>query len=359
MSRPAWIFRVCLITCLAACLALTAAGVPSGARAATKLAVAKVANDFALMMVDYGNRLGTFQKNGLDVEVTQITQAKMIQAVVAGSIDMALGSGAVLAFMPKGAPLTGVAALSGPPSILVLVVRPDGSIKTLDQLRGRIVAVTNQGSLTDWAVSQIALHENWAPSEITRVAVGDTMARVATLRAGDVQGAVIDLATALELEDRGQAKILVNFGDLISEFQNQIIYASDNLIRTNPEAVRSFNRGWFETLDYARAHKSETVAFAQEALGVSAGRRRPRLRQTDAGGILLDRRAIRSRDSQKHEQELRRHEAARSEYRPVALRHRAVSTQRMSRRTIRCQQARQETRIESREWPSSAAASAA
>lgn len=78
MSRPAWIFRVCLITCLAACLTLTAAGLPSGARAATKLAVAKVANDFALMMVDYGNRLGTFQKNGLDVEVTQITQAKMI-----------------------------------------------------------------------------------------------------------------------------------------------------------------------------------------------------------------------------------------------------------------------------------------
>ncbi len=254
---------------LCACLRRLA-GLPSGASAATKLAVAKVANDFALMMVDYGNRLGTFQKNGLDVEVTQITQAKMIQAVVAGSIDMALGSGAVLAFMPKGAPLTGVAALSGPPSILVLVVRPDGPIKALDQLRGRIVAVTNQGSLTDWAVSQIALHENWAPSEITRVAVGDTMARVATLRAGEVQGAVIDLATALELEDRGQAKILVNFGDLIDKFQNQIIYASDNLIRTNSEAVRNFNRGWFETLAYARTHKSETVAFAQEALGVSA-----------------------------------------------------------------------------------------
>ncbi len=188
--------------------------------------------------------------------------------MVAGSIDMALGSGAVLAFVPKGAPLTGVAALSGPPSILVLVVRPDSPITAMDQLRGRIVAVTNQGSLTDWAVSQIALHENWAPSEITRVSVGDTMARVATLRAGDVPAAVIDLATALELEQRGQAKILVNFGDLIGKFQNQIIYASDNLIRTNPDAVRNFNRGWFATLDYARTHKSETIAFAQQALGV-------------------------------------------------------------------------------------------
>jgi NitT/TauT family transport system substrate-binding protein len=255
---------------LCACLALAAAAMPWQARANTKLAVAKVANDFALMMVDYGNKLGTFQKNGLDVEVTQITQAKMIQAVVAGSIDMALGSGVVLAFRSKGAPLTGVAALSGPPSILVLIVRADGSVTALDQLRGRIVAISNQGSLTDWAVSQVALHEGWKSSDIPRVSVGDTGARVAALKVKNVDAAVIDIATALELEERGQAKILVNFGDLITKFQNQIIYASDNLIKTNPDAVRSFNRGWFATLDYARAHKSETVAFAEQDLGVTA-----------------------------------------------------------------------------------------
>jgi len=253
---------------LCICLALTAAAAPSGARAATKLAVAKVANDFALMMVDYGNKLGTFQNNGLDVEVTEITQAKMIQAVVAGSIDMALASGAVLAFRAKGAPLTGVAALSGPPSNLVVIVRPDGSLTALDQLRGRIVAVSNQGSLTDWAVSQVALHEHWQPSDVTRVSVGDTMARVAAMKVKNVDAAVIDLATALELEQRGQAKILVNFGDLITNFQNQIIYASDNLIKTNPDAVRGFNRGWFETLDYARTHRRETAAFAEQDLGV-------------------------------------------------------------------------------------------
>ena len=99
--------RVLCAAFLSVCLALVGAAAASSAQANTKLAVAKVANDFALMMVDYGNKLGTFAKNGLDVEVTQITQAKMIQAVVAGPIDMALGSGAVLAYIPKGAPLTG------------------------------------------------------------------------------------------------------------------------------------------------------------------------------------------------------------------------------------------------------------
>ena len=258
MSRAAWV--VC------ACLAVTA--MAPAAKAQTKLTVAKVANDFALAMVDYGNTIGTFKRNGLDVDVVLITQAKMIQAVVAGSVDMAVASGATLAFIPKGAPLTGVAALSGPPTILALVVQPNGGITSMDQLRNRTVAITNQGSLTDWAVSQIAVHENWAPWAIRRVSVGDTMARIATLRTGAVDAAVVDIAAALELEARGEGKILVNFGDLIKTFQNQIIYASDKTIHGNPDAVRAFIRAWFETVDHARAHRDETIAFAEQELGV-------------------------------------------------------------------------------------------
>jgi NitT/TauT family transport system substrate-binding protein len=261
MTRKAWL--------IGAWLVLTAIVPASHAAAATKLAVAKVANDFALSMVDYGNKLGTFEKNGLDVEVSLITQAKMVQAIIGGSIDIALASGATLAYAAKGAPLTGVAALSGPPSILVLVVAAGSPIKSLDQLRDRTVAVSNLGSLTDWAVSQIALHENWPPSAIKRVSVGDTPGRIATLRTGDADAAVVDIATALNLEERGQAKILVNFGDLISKFQNQIIYASDTLIKANPDAVRGFVGAWFQTIDYARSHKAETVAFAQQELGVT------------------------------------------------------------------------------------------
>jgi NitT/TauT family transport system substrate-binding protein len=248
--------------------ALAAAGIPGVARAATRLAVAKVAADFALIMGDFGQKLGIPQRHGLDLEIVQITQAKMVQAVVAGSIDMALAGGATLAFAAKGAPLKAVAALSGAPAIIVLVVRPDGSVTALDQLRGRTVAVTNVGSLTDWAVSQIAASRGWDVADIRRVGVGDTPARVAALRTREVDAAVIDIAAALDLEERGVAKILVNFGDLIKTFQNQIIFASDAAIADKPDAVRAFVKGWFETVAYARAHKPETVAFAEEALGV-------------------------------------------------------------------------------------------
>jgi NitT/TauT family transport system substrate-binding protein len=256
--------------CLTFLYLVLVAGAPlSNAQAQTKLSVAKVANDFALSMVDYGNKLGVFQKHGVDVEVSRITQAKMVQAMIAGSIDTGLASGATLAYAAKGAPLTGVAALSGPPSILVLVVDAKSPIHSLDQLRDRTVAVSNLGSLTDWAVSQIALHEKWPSSDIKRVSVGDTAARIATLRTGAADAAVVDIAAALNLEEHGQAKILVNFGDLITQFQNQVIYASDKLIKSDPDAVRGFISGWFQTINYARSHEGETVAFAQQDLGVT------------------------------------------------------------------------------------------
>jgi NitT/TauT family transport system substrate-binding protein len=240
------------------------------ARAATKLTIAKVAEDFALMMGDFGAKLGIHQRNGLDLDFVLITQAKMVQALVAGSIDLALASGTTLAFAAKGVPLKAVAALSGPPTILVLVVRPDNSVTALDQLRGRTVAVTNTGSLTDWAVSQIAVSKGWGLNEIKRVAVGDTPARVATLKIREVDAAAIDIAAALDLEERGEAKILLNFGDLITAFQNQVIFVSDQIINDRPEAVRAFVKGWFETIAYAKQRRPETVGFAQEALGVRA-----------------------------------------------------------------------------------------
>jgi NitT/TauT family transport system substrate-binding protein len=242
----------------------------SSAHAQTRLNVAKVANDFALVMGDYGNKLGIFPRDGVVPEISLITQAKMVQASIAGSVDMALASGATLAFAAKGAPLKAIAALSGPASILVLVVRPDNSVPTIEALRGRSAAVSNLGSLTDWAVSQLALSRGWSPGDIKRVAVGDTPARIAALRAGNADAAVIDIATAFDLEERGQVKVLLNFGAVTGNFQNQIIYATDQTITTKPDAVRRFVKGWFETVSYARSHKAATVAFDQQVLGVRA-----------------------------------------------------------------------------------------
>lgn len=150
---------------------------PLHAGAQTKLVVAKVADDFALTIGEFGNSVGIFKKRGLDVEFPLITSAKMVQAMLSGSIDMSLASANTLVYAAKGAPIKGVSALDGPPKMLVLAVNKNSKIKTPDDLKGKTVAITNKGAQTDWAVSQLAASKGWDDASIARAALGTTAAR--------------------------------------------------------------------------------------------------------------------------------------------------------------------------------------
>src|SRR5215216_8191393 len=127
----------------------------SPAAAAEKLRVGKaVPEAFSFVPVDLGMKQGIFAKQGLEIEsIAFAGDARMQQAMASDSIDIALGSGPAMAFIAKGAPIKGVAAMAGPPLLLAIVVRPDGP-KTVADLKGKTVSVSTAGSLTYWLVSE-------------------------------------------------------------------------------------------------------------------------------------------------------------------------------------------------------------
>src|SRR5262249_60505631 len=111
--------------------------------AADKVRVGKaVAEAFSFVPPDIGMRTGIFQKHHTELELTAFAgDARMQQAAAADSIDMLLGSGPAMAFIVKGAPIKGVAAMAGPPLLLAIVVRPDGP-KAVAELKGKTVSVS-------------------------------------------------------------------------------------------------------------------------------------------------------------------------------------------------------------------------
>src|ERR1700744_6457293 len=109
-----------------------------GAASAQALRLGKAqANQFAFVPADVGVDQGIFKKHGIDVEISAFGgDAKMVQALTAGSLDVALGGGPALATIVKGAPMKAVAALADAPNTIMLVVLKDGPIKTVDDLTG-------------------------------------------------------------------------------------------------------------------------------------------------------------------------------------------------------------------------------
>lgn len=236
------------------------------ARAADTLRVGKaVPEAFSFVPLDIGIQKGLFAKNGLDVQSIAFTgDAKLQQAMAADSIDVGLGSGPGMAFIVKGSPVKAIAAMAGPPLLLAIVVRPDGP-KTVAGLKGKKVSVSTAGSLTYWLVSETARRQSWGANGIDIEPMGAMPNQIAALKRGDVDGVIMDIASAFELEAKGEGRILVRFGD-IKDFIIHVVYATNKMIASRPDDLRKFLNGWFETIAYMRAHKAETVAIAARVM---------------------------------------------------------------------------------------------
>src|SRR3989442_283297 len=118
-------------------------------------------------------------------------------------------------------------------------------------------------ALTYGLVSETSRRQGWGPKGIEIAPMGAMPGQIAALKRGDIDGAIMDIGNAFELEKRGEGRILVRFTD-IKDFHIHVIFATDKLIAGRPQAVRGFLKGWFETIAFMRKNKPETVAIASD-----------------------------------------------------------------------------------------------
>src|SRR5919197_1525542 len=106
---------------VAAALALSLVGGVS-AEAQTKVRVGQPqVGTFQFAPLQVGTEAGIFKKCGVDLEVISFGGGPRVQqAIAAGAIDIGIGSGPELAFVAKGAPEIGVAAMADAPYSVLL-----------------------------------------------------------------------------------------------------------------------------------------------------------------------------------------------------------------------------------------------
>ena len=250
-----------LATLLAASLLLA----PSAARANDLLRIGNPAgDDFHFSMANVGDAAGIFKKYDLVIQITSLAGgAKLHAAMIAGSLDIALGAGTDIGLIVKGATEKGVGVLATKPSNMVLQANTLSHITTIAELKGKKVAVSSVGALTYWLAQQLMRHEGWGPDGLDLVATGGGQANVAGFVSGNLDGAVTSLEAALRVEQAGQGKILLTFGDIIDPFIAHVIYATDDLIAQHPNQLRRFLKAWYETIAFAKTHKAEAIHYSQ------------------------------------------------------------------------------------------------
>ncbi|HLX37506.1 MAG TPA: ABC transporter substrate-binding protein [Candidatus Binataceae bacterium] len=220
---------------------------------------------FSFVPLDVGLKFGIFQKYGIELERISVSgSAKVHQAMTAGALDIAVAAGPDLQFLVKGAPEIGVASMAGPPLLLGFDVRYDAPYKTAADLKGARIGVSTVGSLTEWLVLRLAAQQGWSRNDFTLVTVGaETPGQTAALLTKQIDAVVSSSALGLQLAEDKKGRLLFPASDIVTDFIIHIIYASDDLVHNNPDAVRRFLKGWFETIAFMRAHKAETVEVSR------------------------------------------------------------------------------------------------
>lgn len=222
---------------------------------------------FSFSVVDVGNATGIFKKYGFEVERIDFAGgAKMHQAMDAGALDVISGTGSDILFLTKGAPEKGVAAYANDLAALSLIVNADdASIKRIEDLKGKTIAVSTTGSFTSWIAKTILGQHGITPDEFKFAYLGTMNGIVAGLLTKNVDASIGPAARSLQLEGEGRVRILANAGQEITNFIGNIVYASDTMMSEHPETLKKFLAGYFETIRYMKAHKAETVKITQAA----------------------------------------------------------------------------------------------
>lgn len=244
--------------------ALAAAAISAPASAATALLVGTSHQTAdAELPATVGIELGIFEKHGLDVNITDFGGgSRMAQAMTAGSIGIGIGAGSEMALIAKGAPMLAVCEDASSLPYFSVGLPYDSPLKSLDQLKGKKVGITAEGSLTAWLARELARHEGWGAGAINSVAIGGKPEAVAAaLRAHLIDA---NIGSTMEIEDLAAhqiARVLAPVSSFVGRTAAGVIFASTDMMKEHPDTIRSYVAAYLETTRYMSAHKDETVAI--------------------------------------------------------------------------------------------------
>ena len=220
-----------------------------------------------MSLIDLGVQEGLFAKYNIDVDITAFSgDAKLQQAFAADAIDVGTGSGPAMAFETKGAPTIMVASFAGPPGTISLTVTTDSPIKSPADLKGKTVAISTTGSLTEWLVKRLSVHEGWGPDGVKAVALGAGAAMNGALFTHQIDAMMTGTENSYLLVDKGQARVVTGMESFAPDFMTHVIFARKDLVASNPDLVDRFLKGFFASVRFAKANREETIKVLSPVL---------------------------------------------------------------------------------------------
>ena len=206
---------------------------------------------------------GFFRQQGLNAQVSYIQgSTTAIPALMAGDLGMleATPAASVQAQL-KGQDMV-VLATHIPYADQRLVGLP--GIKSVSDLRGKTVAVTKPGTVTDVVMRAVLKQNGLTPGKDVQITFLDSQpGQVAALKKGLVQAILTDPPFYLMAEKAGAQEILDTL-TLHYPYPEDGVVTTRKFVRNHPEAVRAYLKAFVQGIQFIRSNPAETKQILSE-----------------------------------------------------------------------------------------------
>ena len=239
-----------------------------GAPAAEKIRVAFVSPSPTQSPPWIAKETGIFAKHGLDAEVILLTGSpRLVQSLIAGDVDYAIvGATATMRARMRGADVVILATATNVTNQKLLVSRKSG-IRRLEDLKGRVVGVSQYGSEADAfariVVGKAALRPD---KDVAIIQLGGHPQVATALLAGKIEAGVIGGLALLTAQKSG-AIVLTSGVELKAVAPSGTLAVTGRYVQRNRDSVMRFMRAFVEATHYFKTNRDGTVPILQKYLG--------------------------------------------------------------------------------------------
>jgi len=209
-----------------------------------------------------GERAGLFKKNQLEAQLIYMPGGSLIvQTLLSNEVGVAsLAPPSAVGAWVKGAELSLVAG-GIERALNVLMVNP--KIKRIEDLKGKRVAISRFGSLSDVSLRDaLAFHKLRANQDVLVAQLGGLGERMGALTSGVVDGAILNVDQVFQAEKMG-FQILIDLRKLPLTYSTQGVVVSNNFLRAQRSTVKRFLRVYIEGIKIFKTDKE----YSMETLG--------------------------------------------------------------------------------------------
>jgi NitT/TauT family transport system substrate-binding protein len=201
-----------------------------------------------------------FGKYGLNVDLRYIAPATATQALISKNLEIINPGGEIVEAGLNGEPVVYIAGILNR-AVMSIYAKPE--IKSVADLKGKVLGLTVPGATTDFAARLLLQQARLTPGKDVKLLYLKGMVEIlAGITQGNADAGIFTSPTTLKAQHAG-LKELVNVTEQNIPMIHAALASTKDYIKTNPDNARRFLQAYLEGIKVARTEAD----YAKQIIG--------------------------------------------------------------------------------------------